>query len=435
MNQDTIYYLTKIIDLWMPLKIKYEHIPGVSIGVVYKRKLVYAKGFGFADEEKKIKATEKTLYHIASISKVFTSLAILKLAGEKKLKLNDPVAKHIEWFKGKNKIGDLSRVTLRQILCHSSGLFRDGNKPYWEGSFPESLEDTISSHSIILKNLSQFKYSNHAFSLLGNVIEKVSGVSYKKYVQDNILSLLRMKNTHVYFNEELTNQLAKGYGRIVPKIRREIFGGMNTNAYSPATGFISNVVDLGKFLIGQYFSKEMIKPHINIDGKGRKYGLGIEIFEIAKRKIIGHGGGFPGYITDVAIDLKEELGVVVLTNCIGSPVSQIKNGIFEAFYFLSENKLGEFEPEMESYDGIYRNKWGDDAVVAIGKNLVVFNIQQGPFIKNMSILNPKENNRFIINNKNNFDSVGEVAGFEGFKNGIPQKINWAGSISKRLRAE
>src|SRR5262249_38332452 len=82
----------RLIDLWVPVKIRYDRMPGVSIGIRYRGKLVYAKGFGFADLERKQKADEKTLYHIASISKVFTAASIMQLVESGGLRLDDKVS-------------------------------------------------------------------------------------------------------------------------------------------------------------------------------------------------------------------------------------------------------------------------------------------------------------------------------------------------------
>jgi CubicO group peptidase (beta-lactamase class C family) len=107
---EQIKQVGRIVDSWLPLKIKYDHTPGISVGIVYKGKLSYKKGFGFADVEKKQRANEKTLYHIASISKTFTAVSIMQLVEKGKLRLDDKVISYVPWFKAKGESGDTKYV-------------------------------------------------------------------------------------------------------------------------------------------------------------------------------------------------------------------------------------------------------------------------------------------------------------------------------------
>lgn len=205
---------------------------------------------GFADLKTEKKATARTLYRIASISKMFTAVAILQLHEKDKLKLNDPISKYLPWFKGKNKNGDLKNITIRQILSHTSGLFRDGESPHWDtDKFPRTLKGTFSPRSLIIKNSTKFKYSNHALSVLGEIIEKASGQDYGNYMRKNILRKLGMSDTYPDLVPKALPNLATGYGRVFPRKKEQpIFKHSKTYADAPATGFISNVPDLGKFL-------------------------------------------------------------------------------------------------------------------------------------------------------------------------------------------
>lgn len=120
----------RLLEAWLESQMAYKGWPGVSIGIVYDQKLIWAKGFGYADVEKKTPATPDTIYRIASNSKVFTSIAILKLRDEGKLQLDDPVAKHLSWFKIKNKYPDAPVITIRHLLTHTSGLPKEAPFPY-----------------------------------------------------------------------------------------------------------------------------------------------------------------------------------------------------------------------------------------------------------------------------------------------------------------
>jgi CubicO group peptidase (beta-lactamase class C family) len=435
-----------LLNVWLPLRLQYDKVPGVSIAIVYKGKTLYQKGFGYADIESKIKADENTLYHIASISKTFTSVAILQLVDQDKLHLDDPVSKYVTWFKGKNKEGHLEDITIRHLLSNTSGIWRDGNTPHWvTGKFPKDLKSSASKN-LIFEPFSEFKYSNYGFSILGEVIQSVTGLSYEKYVQKNILDVLGMNSTAPDYNDRLKN-IASGYGRVIPDNTREKFDHYTTNAYAPATGFVSSAVDLAKYLaalplnasekiLKKKFKREMVQPHRDSDDDD-KYCLGIEIYKIGNKKVYGHGGGFNGFITQVAFDQQNELGVVVLTNALRTPVWVYTQSIFQAIYNLVENEsdyLSKKKIDGKVYEGIYRNPWGDQVVVKIKDTLLAFDVNtNSPLDKNNKrFLQAKAKNIFSLKGGSGFDSKGEVVKFGDIKNGKTQLVTFGATPSKRI---
>ena len=218
-----IRYTTRILDAWLPWKIQYDRIPGLAVGIVHNGKLVYQKGFGYADVESKISVTPKTCFRIASVSKTFTAVSIMQLVEQGKINLDDRVQKYLPWFKAQTKDSDSSNITIRQVLSHTAGLFRDGT-PHWENDkFPDlaGLKKSISNKSIVFENLTRFKYSNFGFALLGEVIKKASGFDYGEYVNKNIIGKLEMERTAPDYNKENEDWLAKGYSRPMPNKERE----------------------------------------------------------------------------------------------------------------------------------------------------------------------------------------------------------------------
>ena len=123
----------KIIEVWVDAQLAYEDIPGMSIGVVYDQELIWSRGFGFADVSKKRPATPGTIYSICSISKLFTSISIMQLWEQGKLRLDDSIKKHLPWFSIQDKYPDAPEITIQGILTHSSGLPREADYPYWTG--------------------------------------------------------------------------------------------------------------------------------------------------------------------------------------------------------------------------------------------------------------------------------------------------------------
>lgn len=428
---EAIAYTTKILDLWLPLKIKYDRIPGLSVGIVHNGKLVYQKGFGYADIRSKIPATPKTCYRIASISKTFTAVVIMQLVEQGKINLNDRVEKYLPWFKAKNKNLDSSKITVKQLLSHSAGVFRDGDTPHWEDDkFPDDkgLQKSISNKTLVFKNLTRFKYSNFGFAILGQVIKEVTGSNYNEYVTKHIIQKLGMKNTYPDFTPKIPRRLAKGYSRPIPGKDREVFKHTVTKAYSPAGGFASNVLDLAKYLsalslkqkgrnalLSQASKRKMMGEYRKTGEKDEFYGLGFEIYKIKGRKPAGHGGGFNGFITRIALDTKNDIGVITLSNGNDSTAPAINNGIFATIYRLVDNKSkyarGKKLRNQEKYEGVFRSRWGDNVIAGIDSNLIAFGPKTNSPLEDADLLRPKGKDVFIIKAGSNFDVSGELAQF------------------------
>jgi CubicO group peptidase (beta-lactamase class C family) len=127
----------KVLDAWIQAKMDDRKQPGLSIGIVCDQDLIWAKGYGLADVAGEVPATPSTVYRIASISKLFTSTAIMQLRDAGKLQLDDPVVKHLSWFKTKETYPDGPTVTIRHLLTHTSGLPREATGVSWnELTFP-----------------------------------------------------------------------------------------------------------------------------------------------------------------------------------------------------------------------------------------------------------------------------------------------------------
>jgi len=426
-----IKYTAKIIDAWLPYKIQYDRIPGLAVGIVHNGKLVYRKGFGFADIESKISMLPKTCFRIASISKTFTAVAIMQLVEQGKINLDDQVEKYLPWFKAQTKDSDSSNITIRQVLSHTGGVFRDGNTPHWENDkFPDlaGLKKSISNKTVVFENLTKFKYSNFGFALLGEVIKKASGLDYDEYVTKHIIKKLGMERTAPDYSKENNDWLAKGYSRPIPNKEREAFPHSETKVYAPATGFLSNVSDLSKYLaamslkrkeanalVGKESKKEMVREYWATGEENESYGLGFDIYKIEKRKIVGHGGGFTGFITQISLDVENDIAVITLTNTNDSSCGSINTGIFETIYkFVDEkSKYGEGKkiPSQEKFEGAYRSRLGDTIVVGVDTNLVAFSPKANSPVKDGTLLKAKGKNKFLMTTKSNFDSPGEFANF------------------------
>jgi CubicO group peptidase (beta-lactamase class C family) len=172
----------RLIDSWAEAQQDYLKLPSISIAIVKDQQTIWSKAYGMANSDGKLAASTNTLYSICSISKLFTSIAIMQLYDAGKLRLDDNIETILPQYKLKQQFKDSGPITIRSLLTHSSGLPRESEYPYWTGpDFPfpsqQQLNAKLSEQQTLYPASTYFQYSNLGISLLGEVIEKVSGKS------------------------------------------------------------------------------------------------------------------------------------------------------------------------------------------------------------------------------------------------------------------
>ncbi|MCK4746034.1 MAG: beta-lactamase family protein, partial [Bacteroidales bacterium] len=248
----------QLIEIWLDAQKDYDQLPGISAVVVEDQEVLWSGAFGLANIENDMIAKSSTLYSICSISKLFTSVAIMKLYDEGKLRLDDKVDDLLPWYDLEQQFGDSWPVTVRTLLTHSSGLPREANFPYWTGpDFPfpssESIKAELENQETLYPSSTYFQYSNLGLTLLGEIVEEVSGIPYDDYVKLNILDPIGLENTRTELPEDQYGQdLAIGYSALKREQNRDKVELFRANGITPAAGFSSNVLDLGKFASWQF---------------------------------------------------------------------------------------------------------------------------------------------------------------------------------------
>lgn len=450
--------LIKLANLWLPYKRQYEQIPGLSLAIVDQGDIVFKDGYGYADVEGEEEAKPETCYKIASISKMFTAVAILQLRDKGKLELDDPITKYLPWFDLDTDETKTENITIRQILSHASGLCRNGMTPHWESDeFPstEEIRDNLTEELTRLENLTQFKYSNYAFGLLGEVIKEASGRSYERYVREEIIDRLELSSTSARVKQDIRQELATAYTRALPGQEfntlqeREEIPSPDTNFYISAAGLTSNVIDLAKFLTALFTEvdqgnellsresrKRMIKKQMETGGGG-SYGLGIGIYQLEDRKIVGHSGGFTGHTTYAAYDLDNDLSVILFSNTFAYNLTDTVDGLFKFFYSLLDS--GEnFEMEsgidfdLEKYAGLYRNRWDDLLFLPVKDKLFVSHpTYHNPTLESLR-LKPEKKDKFVIEGDNGFMNIGGLVKFKRDDDGQVKGMTWASTPYRKL---
>lgn len=380
----------KVLDAWIDATVKQREQPGLSVGVVHDQELIWAKGYGYADVAKKIPATPQTLYRIASISKLFTSTAVMQLRDAGKLRLDDPVAQHLAWFKIRNVHPDGPAVTIRHLITHTSGLPREAMGVNWSDlKFPkrEEMVRLIAEQETVFPAETEWKYSNLALSLAGEIVANASAQPWADYVDRNILRPLGMNSTRAIPEASLAG-LSTGYGRRVPGRTRDIEPFVNIEAENPAGSLASNVEDLAKFISLQVGKgparvlkastiQEMHRVQWLRPDWRSGWGLGFSVRRVGEQVRVGHGGSLPGQRTQIEVAPAAKLGVIVLTNANdGDPGRYIE----QAFTILNPAVARATEkpkdssapdPAWDKYTGTYTWKNSDVHVMVVGGQLTM----------------------------------------------------------------
>jgi len=163
------------IDTWIAAQRDYMDLPSVSVAIVKDQETIWSKAYGSANSDGKVPASTTTLYSICSISKLFTSIAIMQLYDAGKLRLDDSIEAILPQYNLKQQYKESGPITIRSLLTHSSGLPRESDFPYWTGpDFPfptqSQLNAKLGEQQTLYPSSTYFQYSNLGMSLLGEVV-------------------------------------------------------------------------------------------------------------------------------------------------------------------------------------------------------------------------------------------------------------------------
>lgn len=372
-------------EAWMDQTARSKLTPGATAAVVFGQDMIWSHGFGFAELDTRRPATPETTFSICSISKLFTSVAVMDLVEQGKVDLDAELGVYLEDFDLSAPEGVIADpITIRGLLSHAAGLPREGDGAYWNSlDFPseQALESTLDGLGRLYSPFTNYQYSNIGMALLGKVVSEVSGESYSAYVQKEIFSPLNLSTmtTDMPDGDDASN-FARGYYEFKADGRREVVEHYQLDGLAPAGGFTASAVDLSKFAIWQFGLLEsggenvlerktlqnMHKVHWYdpFDPESRVYGLGFYHFKIGETPVIGHGGYCIGQRADFAMDPKKQIAVTVLVNAENTSPSDIGAGIYslvaDAIVAATEADASDNEDQAEkvaslqALEGAYR---------------------------------------------------------------------------------
>lgn len=420
----------RLFSAWMEGQLAYRGLPGVAVGVVYDQQLVWSKGFGWADMVKRVPMTPQVKFRIASHSKMFAAIAIMQLREEGKLRLDDPVEKHLPWFKAKPAGDDDGVITVEQLLDHSSGLQREAGDHWTTFNFPteDELRRLYGNRQAAFAPNVRWKYSNLAFAVAGLLVEQITGQKWATYVEQQILVPLGMTATSVDRNVE---GLTVPYTRRMPDGTRSVLPFVDARGMAAATGMTSNVEDLAKFVSAQFrrgprggvqvlsgASWRHMQRVRSVDETWQSgSGLGFDFNRINNRTWVGHGGGYPGNTTHTLFQVDDKVGVIVLTNTNDSNPFQIAEQLIATVGAAvmkatasGATRAVAWDPSWARFAGWYRNTTGDQQVVLMNEKLVLLS-PTATTIGTPSSLEPLGNGRFRLMAPGGGSAIGEVVRF------------------------
>ncbi len=311
-------------------------LAGIAVGIIQGESLIYAKGFGLANVEQEKSIATDTVFRIGSISKTFTAIALMQLWEQGKFQLDDPVNEYLKSYKIQQRDPNAPAVTFRHLLTHTSGIgevreFTDLFRPVLGlGAKPDKTIPTLKEY--YAKGLtsevhpgSKWAYANHAFATLGQLIEDISGEPFPEYMLRHVFEPLGMSHTDYFLSDRVRDQLAQGYvfqgGKFKAIDYLEILvtgAGSVFSSVNDMAKYVSTLLNGGSNSWGSILKPEtvelMMQPHYQPDSHLPAMGLSFFLDRIEGHRIVGHSGGWPGFVSLMLTAPDDGLGVVVFTN-------------------------------------------------------------------------------------------------------------------------
>ena len=450
---------TTAIDSLVERTLRTFEVPGIAVCVIKDGKVIHSKGYGVRSLNTRQPVDENTLFGIASNSKAFTTAALGMLVDEGKLDWDDKVRKYIPEF----KLFDpyvTEEFTIRDLLCHRSGLGLGAGDLMF---FPDSSDFTFPD---ILHNLqflkpvtsfrSQFAYDNNLYLVAGEVIARVSGMSWDDFIDKKILLPLGMTHSGASYDRLPDNSdVIDGHARVEGRV--QVIARHRSDVDHAAGAIYSSIADLSKWVLlhlagGKYgegkqlFSPEVLQQRwsaqtiLPIGGPGAynthfaAYGLGFFLSDVKGYKQISHTGGLEGMVTQITMLPELQLGIIVLTNQEeGSAFSAITNQIKDGYLGITgtdrvkeyaarrktqldaEKKLtdsvwrevAEFQAhqtgaadrqaravDYSKFTGTYRDPWLGEIVISVKNGKPWFDSRRSPKLTGEML--PYKGNSFIV---------------------------------------
>jgi CubicO group peptidase (beta-lactamase class C family) len=329
--------LTPIIEQAMQT----HGIPGLSVGVVQNNEIVYLKGFGYADIKTHSPITPNTIFHVASISKVFVATAIMQLVEQGLIDLDERIVNYVPNFK---LIGDsYKEITVRQMLGHYSGMPNSNDynwdKPEYDSGAIERYVKSLANFKMEYSPGEQFRYSNIAYEVLGHLISKVSGKSFCVYQKEKVLNKAGMPNSSFLKPKELPLNWANPHEMGLVPFMLDTYP--FNRRHAPSSTLHTNAAEMCNWMLinlnkGSYGANKILNEQsVNslwtqqIEYEEGGVGLGWFIGDYRGNRKIHHEGDDEGFQANMALLPDQSIGVIIMTNTLPAPINELTNSILD----------------------------------------------------------------------------------------------------------
>jgi serine-type D-Ala-D-Ala carboxypeptidase/endopeptidase len=368
-------------------------IPSMSIALVRGDSIVWKAAFGYANMRTRTPATTETLYSTGSSGKSLTATAVMQLAEQGKLRLDDPINRYLGDDQVQDRLQSEKPVTFTHILSHWSGLKAGATtEPIWSRKLPATLESFTSKLYSIRAPETKWEYNNFAYGTAGLLVQKISGVEYEKYIVDNILKPLGVTTPHpIYPSPDMVERMALPYsagGSLgtpapVAQVHFDVYpaGDIYLTAEDMAR-FLGAQLNGGVFQGKRILSEESVlamhKPRF-----GGDYGFGYWMIRDSTTgdTLIHHGGAIAGQRAFMIGDVKARVGVYYMTNSDflpdAAPPSELVDAALkllrgESYVPRPQRKgIAVDEKVLDSYVGTYELGRGTIVVSRAGRVLAI----------------------------------------------------------------
>ena len=325
------------IDSIASAPVKSGAIAGIAVAVVKGRDTLLMKGYGFADIENQRPVTPTTVFRIGSLTKQFTSAAVMQLVEKRMVGLDDNMNKYIPGFPTHGRT-----IPVRYLLNHTSGIpsYTDIGARFGRVSrqdlLPDSLIAIVANDSLQYEPGTQFYYNNTGYFMLGMVLEKATGKKYGDYLETTVFKSAGLTQTYYCDARRLIPHRAQGYDRSPTGLVNTEF--MSMQLPYAAGSLCSTVGDLvlwtqqlssGRVVSAASY-REMTTPVSFANKRPMTYGYGLTSDTVGGRRVISHGGGINGFISFLTHVPQDSLIVAVLSNTTPAPSSAIADAIMRA---------------------------------------------------------------------------------------------------------
>ncbi|GAB4374567.1 MAG: hypothetical protein Kow0042_19280 [Calditrichia bacterium] len=318
------------LETFIPEEMKKFQIPTVCCSIVTDKGMIWSRGFGWQNKEKKIRATVESVFRVGSISKLFTAVAIMQLQERKKLSIDKPITDYCPELIFVNPFKKKTPLTLRHLLSHRSGILRESIVgSYFDTSEP-SIQETVQSvigSELIFEVGTHCKYSNLGPTVAGYILEEVTGMDFESYLQENIFHPLQMYSSSFCLKKEnICQNLVEAFmvdfdGRFFPAPVFQLGTAPAGNLYSTVgdlSKFLQTILNGGKFGNFTLLKTETLKEMLTIQFKHcdppPEFGLGFGLGKYGKHSCFWHNGIIYGYASELSGLVEEKIGVIILNN-------------------------------------------------------------------------------------------------------------------------